>query len=231
MVWCPFDLSRRLREGVLKVGIGNKPMKQVIQCSSKNEEKVSSLEDCLKEREILSIIRPLGKKHGIDEIFLISITDICVANWVQLKCKYGCNKFGKSWCCPPETPTPDQVRTTLNEYKKALLLCGSIKSTQFYRDNHQKRRKQVQIWKGTVAMERQLFLAGYYKAFALVAESCALCKECTYPLDCKFPMDRRPSVESFSIDVFKTLQNIGKHFEIAKDVMKEHNCYSLILLE
>jgi hypothetical protein len=44
-------------------------------------------------------------------------------------------------------------------------------------------------------------------------------------------MDRRPSVESFSIDVFQTLQNIGKQFEIAKDVMEEHNCYSLILLQ
>jgi predicted metal-binding protein len=222
---------RPLREGVSTVGTRNKPMKQMIQCSSKNEEKVLSLEDCQKEREILWTIQPLGKKHGIDEILPVNVKDICVANWVQMKCKYGCKKFGKSWCCPPETPTPDQVRSLLNEYKKALLLCGRITSSEFHKDNYQKRRKQVQIWKGTVALERQLFLAGYYKAFALVSESCALCRECTYPHDCKFPMDRRPSVESFSIDVFKTLQNIGKQFEIAKDIMKEHNCYSLILLE
>jgi predicted metal-binding protein len=206
-------------------------MKQILQCSFEKEENILHLDDCQKEREILSTIQPVVRKHGIDEILLINIKDICVADWVMLKCKYGCKKFGKSWCCPPETPVPEQVRTILSEYKKALLLCGSIKSTQFYRDNYQKRRKQVQIWKGTVALERRLFLAGYYKAFALVAESCALCRECTYPQECKFPMDRRPSVESFSIDVFRTLENIGKQFEIAKDIMKEHNCYGLILLE
>jgi len=195
------------------------------------ERKVVSLEDFQKASDTLKAIRPIGKPHGIDEIILIDTSEICVADWVQLKCKYGCKKYGKSWCCPPETPSSDRVRSLLNEYSKALLLCGNIKSTQFHRDNHQKRRKQVQVWKGTVAMERQLFLNGYYKAFALIAETCALCKECAYPHDCKFPMERRPSVESFSIDVFQTLKNIGKQFEIAKDVMEEHNCYSLILLE
>jgi predicted metal-binding protein len=206
-------------------------VKQVMQCNSKQERDVVSLEEFQRDRDLVHTILPTGKKHGIDEILLISTESICVSDWVQLKCKYGCKKFAKSWCCPPETPSPDKVRALLTEYKKALFLCGSIKSTQFYRDNHQKRRKQVQVWKGTVALERQLFLSGYYKAFALVAENCALCRECAYPHDCKFPMDRRPSVESFSIDVFQTLQNIGKQFEIAKDVMEEHNCYSLILLQ
>lgn len=189
------------------------------------------LGDWQREKDLLQAILPIGKKHGIEEIMPISTADICVADWVQMKCKYGCKKYGKSWCCPPETPAPHQARILLQEYQKALLLCGAIKSTQFYRDNHQKRRKQVQVWKGTVALERQLFLAGYYKAFALVAESCALCRECAYPHDCKFPMDRRPSVESFSIDAFQTLKNIGKRFEIAKDINQEHNCYSIVLLE
>lgn len=202
-----------------------------MQCNPKSQQKVLSLEEFQRERECINAILPLAKKHGIDEILPISTREICVADWVQMKCKYGCKMFGKSWCCPPETPTAEQARALLKEYKKALLICGSTRSTQFYRDNHQKRRKQVQIWKGTVALERRLFLVGYYKAFALVAETCALCRECVYPNDCRFPMDRRPSVESFSIDVFQTLKNIGKQFEIAKDVNKEHNCYSIILLE
>lgn len=196
-----------------------------------DQKKVLSLGEFQKERECINAVLPLGKKHGINQILPITTEEICVADWVQMKCKYGCKKFGKSWCCPPETPSAEQARALLGEYKRALLLSGSIKSTQFYRDNHQKRRKQVQVWKGTVALERQLFLAGYYKAFALVAETCALCRECAYPHDCKFPMDRRPSVESLSIDVFQTLKNVGKQFDIAKDINKEHNCYSIILLE
>jgi predicted metal-binding protein len=181
--------------------------------------------------DLLKELEPSVRKAGIDEMMLVNTRDIAVAEWVHWKCKFGCKYYGKSWCCPPETPTPDQARGILLEYEKAILLCGSGENINHHKDNHQKRRKQVHVWKGTVALERQLFLLGYYKAFALVSESCALCKECGYPHECKFPMNRRPSVESFSIDVFQTLNNVGKRFQIAKDILEPHNSYSIILLE
>ena len=108
---------------------------------------------------------------------------------------------------------------------------GVQANSDFYKDNRRKRRIQVNTWKGTLALERRLFLAGYYKAFGLVSESCALCKTCTYPQECKFPRDRRPSVESCSIDIFRTLGSIDKQFRISQSVASEYNCYSIILLE
>ena len=69
------------------------------------------------------------------------------------------------------------------------------------------------------------------KSYDLVSENCALCKDCAYPDNCLFPMERRPSVESCSIDIFQTLRNIGKPFKIAHDVTDEYHCYSIILLE
>ena len=175
--------------------------------------------------------RKLARKHGISKVVVIATKDVHVADWVRLKCKYGCKKYGRSWCCPPETPSPEQTRALLAEYDKALLLKGSLVNLDFYRENHQKRRKQVFGWKSAVALERRLFLAGYYKAFALVPDSCGLCKECGYPESCKFPTDRRPSVESLSIDVFQTLKNVGEEFRIAEDIKEEYNFYSIILLE
>lgn len=198
---------------------------------SEQDQEVVSLEDRLKEKDTLREIRLLSRKYGFDEMLAIDTSDVCVAQWVQLKCKFGCRKFGTSWCCPPETPPPEQTRALLNEYRKALLLIVSTKKVEFYRENHQKRRKQVNMWKGAVALERQLFLLGYYKAFALVSENCALCKECAYPKECRFPTDRRPSIESLSIDVFQTLKNVGRPFKIAKEVVEEHNSYSIVLLE
>jgi predicted metal-binding protein len=200
-------------------------------CALKPEHKVLSLEEHQKDRDLVQRIQLSAAKYGIGEVLMISTKDICVAEWVQLKCKYGCKRFGKSWCCPPETPAPEQSRLLLNEYKKALVLCGNGSNTEFYKNNSQKRRKQVLVWKGTVAIERELFLSEYYRAFALVAENCALCKECLYPHDCKFPNDRRPSVESLSIDVFQTLKNVGKKFRLAKTINEKHNYYSIILLE
>ncbi len=192
---------------------------------------VCSLEQKRREREILEALREQGRKYGIEEIIPVRAEDIVVAHWVRLKCKYGCRKYGTSWCCAPETPGPEQTKAILSEYSKALILRASVGNDQFYRDNSRKRRTQVTVWKGVVALERFLFLHGYYKAFSLVAERCALCKECLYPEACRFPMDRRPSVESVAIDVFQTLRNVGREPRIAEDVRERYDCYSIILLE
>ncbi len=181
--------------------------------------------------ELINKLIAVGQKYNIQDIIPLSTDDICIAHWVRLKCKYGCSKFGTSWCCPPETPSPEQTKVILSEYNKALLLHGTMKNTHFYRNNNQKRRIQVSTWKGTVALERFLFLEGYYKAFSLVSDTCALCKICSYPNPCKFPKDRRPSIESCAIDIFQTVMNIGKSYEIAKEVTEEYQCFSIILLE
>jgi predicted metal-binding protein len=194
-------------------------------------DNIYPIEESRKKREIISELEEIGKKYDISEILPLNTKDICVAPWVHLKCKFGCSKYGKSWCCPPETPDPENMQIVLQGYREGLLICGTIKNGDFYRDNQRKRRIQVNTWKGTLALERRLFLAGYYKAFGLVSETCALCKTCTYPRECKFPKDRRPSVEACSIDIFQTLKNINRQFQLAKNVTSEYNCYSIILLE
>ncbi|MBW2337139.1 MAG: DUF2284 domain-containing protein, partial [Deltaproteobacteria bacterium] len=116
-----------------------------------------------------------------------------VAEWVRLKCHYGCSRFDSNWTCPPATPGPDKVRAILDEYELALLLVGTKNCSDFYLNNGRKRFSQVRCWKGTISLERMLFLEGYYKAFSLVGDCCALCKECAYPEDCRFPQEKRPS--------------------------------------
>ena len=172
-----------------------------------------------------------GENYGLTAIFPFSIDQIVVAEWVRLKCHYGCSRFDSNWTCPPAAPGPDKVRTILDEYKLALLLVGTKNCSDFYLDNGRKRISQVRCWKGTISLERMLFLEGYYKAFSLVGECCALCKECAYPEKCRFPQEKRPSVESFSIDVIGTLKNLGQTSSIATQTDDTYNYYGIILLE
>jgi predicted metal-binding protein len=172
-----------------------------------------------------------GKSYGLNAIFPFGIDKIVVAEWVHLKCRYGCSRYNTNWCCPPATPKPDKVRAILSEYSTALLLVGSNSCADFYLNNQRKRVTQVRCWKGTVSLERLLFLEGYYKAFSLVGECCALCKECTYPDECRFPQEKRPSVESFSIDVIGTLKNLGTTSTVAAKTGATYNYYGIILLE
>lgn len=180
---------------------------------------------------LLERLLETGKKYGLNAIYPFNIEKIVVAQWVHLKCRYGCNKYNTNWCCPPATPNPDKVLKILDEYDWALLLVGSKRYADFYRNNGRKRALQVKCWKGTVGLERMLFLEGYYKAFSLVGECCALCKTCAYPADCRFPQEKRPSVESFSIDVIGTLKNLGTTSQVATCTSDTFNYYGIILLE
>lgn len=169
--------------------------------------------------------------YALDAVIPLRIADIAIAEWVHMKCRYGCSRFNTSWCCPPNAPDPDKAKAVLQEYTWALLLRSSKSCPDFYRDNHRKRVTSVRFWKGSVSVERLLFLEGYYKAFALVGESCALCDTCAFPEPCRFPAEHRPSVESFSIDLFATLRNIGKTSEIATSTKDTYSHYSIVLVE
>ncbi|MGA8571140.1 MAG: DUF2284 domain-containing protein [Desulfobaccales bacterium] len=180
---------------------------------------------------MLQRLKEAGKNYGMESIHPFSTEDIIVAEWVSLKCLYGCSRYNRSWCCPPATPGPDKVRQILAEYSQALLLQSSHYLPQFYRDDDSRKRSTlVRCWKGTVGLERLLFLSGYHKAFSLVGESCALCKKCVYPSNCRFPQEKRPSLESFSIDVVGTLQRLGIEPKVASDVKEAFKYYAVILV-
>jgi predicted metal-binding protein len=181
--------------------------------------------------DLLKKLLQKGKEYGLTKVLSFKTDKIVVAEWVHLKCRYGCKQYSTNWCCPPATPSPEKVRSVLNEYSQALLLVGSKKSTDFYLNNRKKRTDQVHCWKGTISLERMLFLKGYYKAFSLVGECCALCKECAYPEVCRFPQEKRPSVESFSIDVIGTLNNLGTSANVATRTSDTFDYYAIILLE
>jgi predicted metal-binding protein len=112
----------------------------------------------------------------------------------------------------------------------ALLLVDKKSCAEFYRDNEAKRIKQIHHWKGAVSLERLLFLEGYYKAFSVIGANCVLCKQCAYPGNCLFPQEKRPSVESYSIDLIGTLQKIGMLSQVAKNKIEPFNSYSIVLV-
>jgi predicted metal-binding protein len=182
-------------------------------------------------RELLSRLLEKGKQFSLDAVIPVSTKEIIVADWVHLKCRYGCSRYNSSWCCPPATPTPEKARAILGEYSLALLLAGTQRCPGFYRNEEGNRARQIRYWKGTLSFERMLFLEGYYKAFGLVGECCALCRECAFPENCRFPQEKRPTVESFSIDVIGTMQRIGITAHVAVQEKDTFSYYGMILLE
>jgi predicted metal-binding protein len=152
---------------------------------------------------------------GAMEAKVVQPSSVVTADWVRLKCQFGCDGYGSSLCCPPHSPTPEQTRRTLDGYTAAILAHFGASG---------------QVTRSMTALEREIFLHGYYKALALGAGPCNLCKSC--PEDgCKHSDKARPSMEACGIDVFSTARNNGYPIEVVVDESSAQNYYGLLLIE
>ena len=158
---------------------------------------------------------------GVDEAKVIDPRSIITAEWVRMKCQFGCHGFGMRLCCPPYTPTPEVTRKVIDSYEKAILLHRRLKEGE--------RAKGLN--ENVVRLEIEIFLDGYYKAWSMGSGPCRLCKECDPKGLCKHGNEARPSMEACGIDVFKTARENGFPIQVVRSHEEEGNIYGVILVE
>jgi predicted metal-binding protein len=155
-----------------------------------------------------------AKELGVKEARIIPAKSIVVAEWVRMKCQFGCDGFGQSLTCPPNAPTPDLTRRMLTYYEYAVLAHGDE-----YTDIHALIPK----------LEQEIFLDGYYKAFGMGAGPCQLCEKCAK--FCRHPDKTRPSMEACGIDVYATVKSNGFPIKVLKTGDCKGNYYGIVLIE
>ena len=154
---------------------------------------------------------------GAEEGKVISPENVYTAIWVRMKCRFGCGEFGTNLTCPPHSPPPERTRKMLDEFETAILIHFP---------------SEVQGIKDLMAeLEREAFLSGFYKAFALGAGPCYLCEDCELEEGCIHPHRARPAMEACGIDVYKTVREAGFPIEVVKNRDCSQNYYGLLLLE
>ena len=158
---------------------------------------------------------------GVDGAKQIDPRSVVTAEWVRMKCQFGCPGFGLNLCCPPHTPTPHITRRVIDSYEKAVLLHRRLK-----KDERSKLLNET-----VVRLEIEMFLDGYYKAWSMGSGPCRLCKECDLNAPCKHGYEARPSMEACGIDVFKTARDNGFPIEVVKTHEDERNVFGVILVE
>ena len=175
---------------------------------------MSARKTILSDKELCSIA---GCKPAVLDVRIISPKTVKTADWVRLKCQFGCDGYARCLVCPPFTPTPQQMRKVLDDYRRAMLMHFS---------------PQADV-KATVAeLERQIFLAGCWKAFALGAGPCYFCESCAVKTGrCCHADKARPSMEACGIDVFSTVRAAGFPIEVVRTTHQCPNYYGLILVD
>jgi predicted metal-binding protein len=164
---------------------------------------------------------------GADAAQIIHPDQVVVAEWVRLKCQYGCGEYGARLTCPPYSPPPEVTRQMLRHYREALLLCVEGAAGGGGEEDRQRRRLGEMV----AALERELFLAGYYRAWGMGAGPCSFCGACNLEGPCRFPRQARPSMEGCGIDVYTTVRQAGWEIEVVKTLQSPFRLFSLVLME
>jgi predicted metal-binding protein len=173
-------------------------------------------------------IEELAKEHGFNDFKWIDPSQIITAHWVRAKCEFGCGSYGRKACCPPETPSVGDCRSLFDEYKTGLFYHFSKK----FSDPQLRHAWSRDLNAAALSLERAVFLEGFHKAFVFAPAPCNLCSECKGRRnECTNPAKARPSLESFSADVFGTARKFGYPIGVLRDYGVEINRYGALLIE
>jgi len=147
-------------------------------------------------------LRKRALELGAKDSKIIPASKVVVEDRVVLKCKVGCNNYGKTLACPPYTPTAEEFRKIVGEYSYALFMKFASKaeadldlqkslskaSTDPSLSNNEK-EKATKFWAdwkedkknmltAVVALEKEAMRKGYSLAISFISGHCQLCEKC-----------------------------------------------------
>jgi predicted metal-binding protein len=173
-------------------------------------------------------LESLFSEHGYTDFKLIHPKDIVLAQWVRMKCMFGCPEYGRTASCPPNVPSVSECQQFFKEYSIGVIFHFEKKVSE-PEGRHAWSKKVNQ---GLLKLERDVFISGYQKAFLLFMDSCGICAECSGKREtCKNARLARPSPEAMAVDVFATVRKFGYKVEVLTDYSKAMNRFAFLLIE
>lgn len=167
------------------------------------------------------------KGGGYNDYKWIDPKEIIVAQWVRMKCRFGCVEYGHGGTCPPNTPSVADCEQFFREYNHAIIMHfeGTMNKPE---DRHTWSRK---INAKLVKLERAVFLAGFERAFLMFMDSCCFCEACTGIREtCKEPRMARPSPEAMAVDVFSTVRRYGFPVNVRTEYDQKMDRYAFLMV-
>ena len=163
---------------------------------------------------------------GMNAAQIIPVSQIVVGDWVPLKCQFGCGGYDKWLTCPPYSPPPEVTRRMLRDYEHALLL-----RLEGLGGEEEEEKQRLKLHEAVVELEREMFLAGYHRAWGMTAGPCPLCETCDVTAPCKYPEKARPAMEACGIDVYSTVRKAGWEISVVPTIDSPFSLFGLVLME
>jgi predicted metal-binding protein len=167
------------------------------------------------------------KQYGFaDYKWIVPQKNIIISRWVRFHCEFGCNNYGKNGSCPPAVPSVEECRKMIYEYENAVIFHFPVQCED--EKGHIKRMSKL------YELEREIFLAGYYKVFLLQYGSCNLCNDCHAEgsrAKCVNKVKSRPGADAMGIDIYQTAHNAGYPVQVVKSHDEATNRFGFLLID
>lgn len=173
-------------------------------------------------------LEPLLKRHAFTDYRWLAPREVRVAEWVRMKCRFGCPGYGRAAACPPNTPEVDACRRFFAEYRHSLIIHFQVSEP----DTKARHAWSARTNRALVDLEHDAFLAGYSRAFALFTESCHLCDECVPQRSaCRDPTLARPSATAMAVDVFGTARSAGYALDVLTEPSAPVDYFAFLMVD
>jgi predicted metal-binding protein len=204
--------------------------------------------------EKFQFLAKLALEMGAADAKVIHADKVVVEDRVVLKCKVGCSNYGKTLSCPPYTPTAEEFRKIVAEYKYAVFMKFTSKAAanpeilknlntaesdstvtkevkegvaKFWANWKEDKKTMLQA---VVDLEKAAMKEGYSLAVAFVSGTCQLCEKCnTQTKICVHPELARWSEDAVGVNVKKTAANAG--IEVKFPFAKNPESFALLLID
>jgi predicted metal-binding protein len=204
--------------------------------------------------EKFEFLTKLALEKGAADAKIIPTSKVVVEDRVVLKCKVGCNHYGKTLACPPYTPTAEEFRKIVSEYSYAMFMKFTTNATaepEVYpylmtyeadpKVPNEIKEKAAKFWQGwkdskramlqsVVDLEKAAMNKGYSLAIAFISGHCQLCDNCNLETKiCRHPELMRMSEDAIGVNVKKTAANAGIAFNFP--FTKNADSFALLLID
>ncbi len=179
-------------------------------------------------KEQRKVVDDIFESHEYTNYKWIDPQQIIVAQWVRMKCMFGCGEYGHGGACPPHTPPVPECERFFKEYSDAIILHfeGLMDKPE---DRH---AWSARINAKLVKLERAVFLAGFERAFMLFMDSCCFCKECSGNREtCEQPRMARPAPEAMAVDVYSTVRKFGFEINVRTDYDQKMDRFAFLMVQ
>ena len=144
---------------------------------------------------------------------------------IRYICQSECPRYGQSWACPPGVGSVQQCKDRCLSYDSCLVVgtitesedISDICATLATRFDHENITNEV----------RDLLRQQGVDPYILSTDSCAICKQCTYPegKPCRHRDVMHPCIESHGINIIPTLEENGLEFQYGSNMITWYSLF------